>query len=209
MSEEMTITKDTTIENETLNKTEEKAPIPEAAVPEPILSVPASDAPKPLAPEAVSASPESPVSGSAPQASQSPKHTVSDAKPDDLEDVFPEDQAEDRPRKRRFFRSRSADEDFSRDKWILSRIDDEHLMEYLTLEQKRFEQLQNAKEKRERRLFTAFRLTISLAAVVAVTYFLKDNPTVLVNILYIAGILAAIWFIKNPKDKEKEKSTDK
>ena len=77
-------------------------------------------------------------------------------------------------------------------------------MEYLKLEQKRFEQLQEAKERKEKRLFTAFKLSVSLAAIVAVIYLLKDVPTILVNILYIAGILSAFWFWKNPKDKNEK-----
>ena len=48
-------------------------------------------------------------------------------------------------------------------------------MEYLRLEQHRMELLQQAKEKREKRIFTLVQLLLSLAAVIAVTYLLKDN----------------------------------
>ena len=112
--------------------------------------------------------------------------------------------SEEEPPKRHFSPFRAKRSDFSRDEWILSHIDNSQLMEYLKLEQKRFEQLQEAKERKEKRLFTAFKLSVSLAAIVAVIYLLKDVPTILVNILYIAGILAAFWFWKNPKDKNEK-----
>lgn len=109
---------------------------------------------------------------------------------------------EERPKKS-FFRFRSVDEEESRDKLILSRIKDEDLMEYLALEQRRLEFLQQAKETKQKRLLTAFQLFISLAAIVAVTYLLQDNPTILISILYIVGIIAALNIWKNPHDKGK------
>lgn len=109
---------------------------------------------------------------------------------------------EERPKKP-FFRFRSVDEEESRDKLILSRIKDEDLMEYLALEQRRLEFLQQAKETKQKRLLTAFQLLISLAAIVAVTYLLQDNPTILISILYIVGIVAALNIWKNPHDKGK------
>ncbi len=109
---------------------------------------------------------------------------------------------EERP-KRSFFRFRPVDEEESRDKLILSRIKDEDLMEYLALEQRRLEFLQQAKETKQKRLLTAFQLLISLAAIVAVTYLLQDNPTILISILYIVGIVAALNIWKNPHDKGK------
>lgn len=102
---------------------------------------------------------------------------------------------------KRFFRSNKEDMNFLRDKWILSRINDENLMEYLRLEQKRNDQLQHAKDIREKRIMTAFLLTVSLAAIVAIVYLLKDNPTILVNILYICGLLIGFWVWKNPREK--------
>lgn len=99
-------------------------------------------------------------------------------------------------------------DNFSRDQWILSHIKDEDLMEYLRLEQHRMELLQHAKEKREKRIFTLIQLLLSLAAVIAVTYLLKDNPTILLSILYIVGIIGAFWIMKNPKDKSDRKNKD-
>ena len=99
-------------------------------------------------------------------------------------------------------------DNFSRDQWILSHIKDEDLMEYLRLEQHRMELLQQAKEKREKRIFTLVQLLLSLAAVIAVTYLLKDNPTILLSILYIVGIIGAFWIMKNPKDKSARKNKD-
>lgn len=111
------------------------------------------------------------------------------------------DYFEEEPKKRSFFRRNREEAHFLRDKWILSRIRDEDLMEYLVLEQKRNEQLQQARDIREKRIISAFKLTVSLAAGVAVVYLLKDNPTIFVNILYIGGILGGFWFWKNTKEK--------
>ena len=97
---------------------------------------------------------------------------------------------------KRLFGSHKEDMNFLRDKWILSRISNKDLMEYLRLEQKRNDQLMEAKEKKSKRLFAAFQLTVSLIAAVLVVYFLKDNPTILVNILYIVGILVGFWIWK-------------
>ena len=99
-------------------------------------------------------------------------------------------------------------DNFSRDQWILSHIKDEDLMEYLRLEQHRMELLQQAKEKREKRIFTLVQLLLSLAAVIAVTYLLNDNPTILLSILYIVGIIGAFWIMKNPKNKSDRKNKD-
>ena len=52
----------------------------------------------------------------------------------------------------------------------------------------------------ERKKFVKW-LAASLAAIVGVTSLLRDNPTVLVNILYIIGIVSALWIWKNPKNK--------
>ena len=108
---------------------------------------------------------------------------------------------EEEPKKRGFFRRNKEEEYFLRDKWILSRIRDEDLMDYLLLEQKRNEQMQRAKDIREKRLVSAFKLSVSLAAGVAIVYLLKDNPTIFVNILYIGGILGGFHFWKNSQGK--------
>lgn len=81
----------------------------------------------------------------------------------------------------------------SREEQILSRIKDEDLMKYLEMEHERLEMLQSIKESREKRIFTMLQLLISLAAIVIVVFLLKDNPTVLVNILYIVGIIIVLW----------------
>ena len=99
-------------------------------------------------------------------------------------------------------------DNFSRDQWILSHIKDEDLMEYLRLEQHRMELLQQAKEKREKRIFTLVQLLLSLAAVIAVTYLLKDNPTILLSIRYMFGMIGAFWSMKKPKDKSDRKNKD-
>ena len=94
-----------------------------------------------------------------------------------------------------------------RDEIILSRIPDKDLMEYLKLEQKRLESQQHAREIREKRIWIAFQMTIALIAAVLVIYFLKDSPTILISILYTAGLLIAfnIWNKhkdgRSPKDQ--------
>ena len=121
---------------------------------------------------------------------------------DDFDDI---DCDEEEKTRRHFFRSRARDVENTRDKLILSRIKDEDLMDYLKLEQQRLEFLQQAKEVKEKRLLIAFQLTISLAAIVAIVYLLKDNPTILISILYIVGIIAALNIWKNPRSKDKDK----
>ena len=93
----------------------------------------------------------------------------------------------------RFFDYFTREGKYIREQAVLSRIDDEHLMDYLLLEQKRYENEQKFRDERGKRILSAFQLAVSLAAIVAVIGFLKDEPTVLVNILYIIGIVAAIW----------------
>ncbi|MED9704217.1 MAG: hypothetical protein UFV24_05505 [Dorea sp.] len=119
----------------------------------------------------------------------------------DLEEDFYEQQEKSRSKDehpfREFFsnfRSKRKIE-MNRDEQILSRISDEDLMEYLRMEQKRMELLQQAKEVREKRFWTTFQLAICLLSVILVIYFLKDNPVILVTILYTLGILTAlrIW----------------
>ncbi len=89
----------------------------------------------------------------------------------------------------------------SREEQILSRIKDEDLMKYLEMEHERLEMLQSIKESREKRIFTMLQLLISLAAIVIVVFLLRDNPTVLVNILYIVGIIIVLWILKGPHEK--------
>ena len=131
----------------------------------------------------------------------SPKDAEEEDDDDDLEEDFYEQQEKSRSKDehpfREFFsnfRSKRKIE-MNRDEQILSRISDEDLMEYLRMEQKRMELLQQAKEVREKRFWTTFQLAICLLSVILVIYFLKDNPVILVTILYTFGILAAlrIW----------------
>lgn len=103
--------------------------------------------------------------------------------------------------KRHFFHAQKEELQFLRDKWILSKISEDNLMDYLKLEQKRSEVMHQEREAREKRIMTGFVLTVSLAAIVAVVGLLRDNPTILVNILYIAGFLGALWLWKKDKDK--------
>lgn len=135
---------------------------------------------------------------------------------DDLEEDFYEQQEKSRSKDehpfREFFsnfRSKRKIE-MNRDEQILSRISDEDLMEYLRMEQKRMELLQQAKEVREKRFWTTFQLAICLLSVILVIYFLKDNPVILVTILYTFGILAAlrIWS-KAQNGKDSKGSKDK
>lgn len=103
--------------------------------------------------------------------------------------------------RRHFFHAQRDELQFLRDKWILSKISDDNLMDYLKLEQKRSEIMHQEKEAREKRIMTGFVLTVSLAAIVAVVGLLRDNPTILVNILYIAGFLGALWLWRKENDK--------
>lgn len=109
----------------------------------------------------------------------------------------------DREKKRisDFFHFRKNIEGFTREDWILSRIPAEDLMEYLTMEQKKNEMLQKAKEVKEKRIFTTLQIALSMAAIVGVVALLRDNPTVLVNILYITGIVIALWIWRGKQDK--------
>ena len=97
--------------------------------------------------------------------------------------------------------------ELNRDEMILSRISDDDLMEYLRLEQKRLEILQQAKDVREKRIWIAFQITIALLSVVLIVYFLKDNPVILVTILYTIGILVALRISKRPADSGNNKNT--
>lgn len=144
----------------------------------------------------------------------SPKDAEEDD--DDLEEDFYEQQEKSRSKDehpfREFFsnfRSKRKIE-MNRDEQILSRISDEDLMEYLRMEQKRMELLQQAKEVREKRFWTTFQLAICLLSVILVIYFLKDNPVILVTILYTFGILTAlrIWS-KGQNGKDSKGSKDK
>ena len=81
---------------------------------------------------------------------------------------------------------------YLREKYILEKIPNDQLLEYLKLEEKRHELQVQERNIREKRIMNAFMLTVILAAIVAVVYSLHENPTVLISILYIGGILAGV-----------------
>ena len=122
---------------------------------------------------------------------------------DDLEEDFYEQQEKSRSKDEHPFR-----EFFSnfRSKRKIEMNRDEQIR----MEQKRMELLQQAKEVREKRFWTTFQLAICLLSVILVIYFLKDNPVILVTILYTFGILAAlrIWS-KAQNGKDSKGSKDK
>lgn len=91
---------------------------------------------------------------------------------------------------------------FSPAEEIAFQITEDHITEYL--EGSREARMQRFKEEREKRILTAFELAAALASVVLVVYFLKDNPAILVNILYIIGALAGLWLWKKPQNHNKE-----
>ena len=125
---------------------------------------------------------------------------------EDLEEDFYEQQEKSRSKDEHPFR------EFFSNFRSKRKISDEDLMEYLRMEQKRKELLQQAKEVREKRFWTTFQLFICLLSVILVIYFLKDNPVILVTILYTVGILTAlrIWSkSQNGKDhRDKKDSSD-
>ncbi|MDY5987272.1 hypothetical protein [Sporofaciens sp. SGI.106] len=89
----------------------------------------------------------------------------------------------------------------SRDDYIIRRLRDEDLLEYLKMQERKEEKLRAEKELRNSRIFFLIQIAIIAVAVVLIVWFLKDNPTVLTNILYIGGILLAMWFWKHSSDK--------
>ncbi len=88
---------------------------------------------------------------------------------------------------------------FSPSEQIAGKITEEHITEYL--ESNRGERLQAYKERREKRFLTVLGLITVLAAIVLIVWFLKDNPAILVNILYIFGGLGAFFIWRHPNTK--------
>lgn len=121
----------------------------------------------------------------------------SSAKGTDTSDDFSDSQADSFAGKeknfhqRRFFHT-AKELNYLREKYILEKIPDDQLLEYLKLEEKRHELQVQERNIREKRIMNTFMLTVILAAIVAVIYSLHENPTVLISILYIGGILAGI-----------------
>lgn len=92
---------------------------------------------------------------------------------------------------------------FSPSEQIAGKITEEHITEYL--ESNREERLQAYKERREKRFLTVLGLITVLAAIVLIVWFLKDNPAILVNILYIFGGLGAFFIWRHPNTKNDKK----
>ena len=112
----------------------------------------------------------------------SPKDAEEEKDDDDLEEDFYEQQEKSRSKDehpfREFFsnfRSKRKIE-MNRDEQILPRISDEDLMEYLRMEQKRMELLQQAKEVREKRFWTTFQLAICLLSVILCLLYTSPSP---------------------------------
>lgn len=97
-----------------------------------------------------------------------------------------------------FFSRFKKDDDWadSRDGWILTHLQQEDIMEYLRMEDEREKLYLEAKEKRNKRIMIGFLTTICLIAAVCVIYLLKDNPTILISILYIIGIIGFVRYWK-------------
>lgn len=89
---------------------------------------------------------------------------------------------------------------FSPSEQVAGSITEEHITEYL--EGTREERLLAFKERREKRFLTALEILAALTAVVLIVWFLKDNPAILVNILYLIGGLGIFFIWKHPHDKE-------
>ena len=131
---------------------------------------------------------------------QPAQEPVPEGQPEEVKEEQPKSEEKTEPVGRRLHFGDEED-NFYREEEIISKLEGEDLLKYLAMEQEKEEHRREAKEVRERRIFSGFQLTISLAAIVAVVGFLKDNPTVLVNILYIVGILIALWILRQPKDQ--------
>ena len=89
---------------------------------------------------------------------------------------------------------------FSPSEEIAFRITEDHITEYL--EGNREERMQQYKERREKQLFNFLELLAILVTIVLVVKFLGNNPTILVNILYIVGGLGALFIWKGGKIKK-------
>lgn len=93
---------------------------------------------------------------------------------------------------------------FSPSEEVAGRITEEHITEYL--EGTREEKLLAFRERREKRILTALEILASLTAVVLTVWFLRDNPAILVNVLYLIGGLGIffIWRYPNKKNDKKD-----
>lgn len=103
--------------------------------------------------------------------------------------------------RRHFFHSQRTELQYMRDKWILSKIREEDLMEYLRMEKEHEEALREERENRERHFLTVLVLAICLLAIVTTIGLLKDNPTILLSILYIGVFVGCMYYWQNKKTK--------
>lgn len=92
---------------------------------------------------------------------------------------------------------------FSPAEQIAGKITEEHITEYL--EANREERIQQYRERREKRLLAALELFAVLGTIIAVVNFLRNDPAILVNILYIIGALGAFFLWKHPRSKDDKK----
>lgn len=92
-------------------------------------------------------------------------------------------------------------QEFAPQELLMGKITEEHITEYL--ETNRKERIQQYRERREKRFINMLEIFAVLAAIVFIVRYLADDPTVLVNLLYIIGGLGAlyIWkFVNHKKD---------
>lgn len=92
---------------------------------------------------------------------------------------------------------------FSPSEQVAGRITREHITEYL--EGSREDRLLAFKERREKRFLTALEILAALTAIVLIVWFLKENPAILVNILYLIGGLGIFFLWRQPRKKDGEK----
>lgn len=88
---------------------------------------------------------------------------------------------------------------FSKEEYILTHLPDEDLMEYLRMTDRQEEKRREDRAVRNTRIFSLLQTALIAAAVVAVVWFMRDDPVVLTNVLYISGILLVLWFLKKTK----------
>lgn len=100
-----------------------------------------------------------------------------------------------------FSRFKKNDWTETRDGWILTHLQPEEIMEYLRMEDEREKLYLQEKEARNKRIMIAFLTTICLIAGVLLVYLLKDNPTILITILYIGGLVGFFRVWKKSGDK--------
>ena len=96
--------------------------------------------------------------------------------------------------------------EFAPSEIVAGKITEDHITEYLEYTSK--ERQQQFRERRERRIIHMLELFAALAAIVFIVKALSGNPAILVNILYIAGGLGALFIWKYERKKSgKDKET--